>query len=258
MSGPGQCIYDYPLYYDVLFGWDRDAEAGFYDAALRTYGVEAGGRLLEVGCGTGQIALRMAMLGWRVTGLDVRGAMLEFLDGSARARGLSVKTVHGDLSGFRLAETQDGAICPVGTFGILANDRAALGHLRAMADALRPGGVYVIDLGLACTGCAAEAMAEERREWSIRRDGVSARATGGKVLLEDSERGVRLTLGWGRELRRLSGDGFARLLARSEAFDVVAWHPEARCDEDGVSVFDLNCAESTPPTGRVMVALRRC
>ncbi len=53
-------IYDFPLYYDVLFGWDRDTEASFYDSTLRRYGVPAGGRVLEVACGTGQVALRLA------------------------------------------------------------------------------------------------------------------------------------------------------------------------------------------------------
>ena len=55
-------IYDHPLYYDILFGWDRDAEAGFYTSLFATYGVVPGDRVLELACGTGQIARRLARL----------------------------------------------------------------------------------------------------------------------------------------------------------------------------------------------------
>jgi len=58
-------IYDYPLYYDILFGWDRNAEANFYDTAFQHHGAPRGGNIIEIGCGTGQAAVRLAKHGCR-------------------------------------------------------------------------------------------------------------------------------------------------------------------------------------------------
>ncbi len=82
-------IYDYPVYYDILFGWDRSKEAGLYHAAFERSGVRAGARILEVACGTGQVARRLARRGWRVTGLDLKPGMLAFLHESAAREGLA-------------------------------------------------------------------------------------------------------------------------------------------------------------------------
>src|SRR5205823_1062406 len=45
--------------------------------------VPAGGALVDLGCGGGQLCLHAARLGWRVTGVDVAPGMIE------EARGLS-------------------------------------------------------------------------------------------------------------------------------------------------------------------------
>ena len=71
-------LYDHPEYYDILFGWDRDAEAQSYDQTLLDCGVERGSRVLEVAAGTAQIGVRLASMGWHVTALDLSEAMLEF------------------------------------------------------------------------------------------------------------------------------------------------------------------------------------
>ena len=59
----GQSIYDYPLYYDILFGWQRDAEAARYASIFQGCGAALGSRMLEMGRGTGQIGLRLAAAG---------------------------------------------------------------------------------------------------------------------------------------------------------------------------------------------------
>jgi hypothetical protein len=37
-----QGIYDHPLYYDILFGWDRSREADFYHRMFERCGIGAG------------------------------------------------------------------------------------------------------------------------------------------------------------------------------------------------------------------------
>jgi len=85
-----ETIYDHPLYYDILFGWDRSKEADIYHRMFERCGVNVGERLLEVACGSGQVAIRLAQQGWQVTGLDISPRMLAFLRGRAVAEGFEV------------------------------------------------------------------------------------------------------------------------------------------------------------------------
>ncbi len=257
MSETLECIYDYPLYYDILMGWDRDVEASFYDAALRLYGAPEGGRLLEVACGTGQIALRLATLGWQVTGLDLSRRMQDYLETAARERGVPVRTVRANMTTFTLGELQDAAICPGGSFAILQDNASALGHLEAMAAVLRPGGAYVLEIEFAVGEGEARSTPAEGEEWSMCRGGIEVRAEGDGVSVEDRGRGVRLRLDWGVKLRRYTGSGFAALVAQSGAFAIEMCYPEAGRDDEGVSFFDSDHVQRTLAAGRTMVVLKR-
>lgn len=56
-------LYEFPQYYDILFGWDRDSEAQLYADALVEHGVQHGAPILEVAAGTAQIGVRLAHKG---------------------------------------------------------------------------------------------------------------------------------------------------------------------------------------------------
>ena len=116
MQTAPQSIYDHPHYYDILFGWDRSAEALFLDALFQIHGLHIGDHLLEVACGTGQVGLKLARFGWTVTGLDLRESMLRFFSAKAEAENLDIKMHCGDMTDFRLDKLADGAFCPVGSF----------------------------------------------------------------------------------------------------------------------------------------------
>ena len=96
-----ETIYDHPLYYDILFGWDRSVEANFHAHTFERLGVR--GPVLEVACGTGQVALRLARRGLAVTGLDWSPAMLAFLERRAAEEGLQVARICSDMTSFSVA-----------------------------------------------------------------------------------------------------------------------------------------------------------
>lgn len=61
---------DYAAYYDMLYrNKDYGAEADYVAGLLRDDGV-SGGRLLDVGCGTGRHLACMAERGFSVSGAD--------------------------------------------------------------------------------------------------------------------------------------------------------------------------------------------
>ena len=90
---------------------DAFADAQAYDTAdptdtggafYRALAQEAGGAVLEIGCGTGRITIPIAQMGFPVTGLDIVPGMIE--QAQRKSAGLPAKWVVGDGRTFRLDE----------------------------------------------------------------------------------------------------------------------------------------------------------
>jgi len=104
--------------------------------------------MLDLCCGTGQLALYFMEKGYRVTGLDLSPAMLELARENAAhvPGGEKIRWIQGDASQFEINDQ----------FGLVVSTYDALNHLPGM-DALRscfhcvsrvllPGGVFIFDL----------------------------------------------------------------------------------------------------------------
>ena len=253
MLRPVQSLYEYPLYYDILFGWDRDGEAEFYDACLRRHGVVAGSTVLDVGCGSGQIALRMARLGWRVIGLDLSPDMLAFMSQQGRATHTYVRELCADMCDFTLPEPVSAAYCTLSSVRMLASDEELVAHLRAVRSALRPGGVYVLDLTFEEPGVGTA----DDEAWTMSRGPVVVAASERGFKVTDPAREGTLELGWGPPLRPCGAEEFLALLKRAGGLEPRASHPDVRTSEDEVSTFDVERGSDRPEPGRLMLVLGR-
>lgn len=103
--------------------------------------------VLELGCGTCRVALRLALLGYFVVGIDRSVEMLRV--GRRRVRALraegAVKLICADMAGFELKRRFNNVIIPLSSFAFLDQEgrRSCLERVRRH---LRPGGRLIIDL----------------------------------------------------------------------------------------------------------------
>lgn len=122
-------------------GHDVHGEAAFCAALLKPPA-----RILDAGCGTGRVAIRLAELGYHCVGVDVDLSMLAV----ARRDAPTLEWLHGDLArldalglkpGFDLVLAA-GNVIPLLASG---TESAVVGQLAAV---LRPGGLLVTGMGL--------------------------------------------------------------------------------------------------------------
>ena len=106
---------------------------------------QRGEGLLEVGCGTGRIAIRLAQDGTHTVGLDLSSEML----GVAREKSKGVDTVswvQADMRAFDLAETFALVLIPGHAFQNLNSPDDQVACLRCIQRHLKPGGQLVAHL----------------------------------------------------------------------------------------------------------------
>jgi trans-aconitate methyltransferase len=98
-----------------------------------------GERILDAGCGMGQIAARIAASGARVVGLEILAPLLE----QARYAYPSVEFVEGDLLEFTPAQPFDAVFAHAVLHWVQPPDKAA----KRVFALLRPGGRLAASLG---------------------------------------------------------------------------------------------------------------
>jgi len=121
----------------------HDVECGAYDADLPLWEeLAAGGRVLDVGAGTGRVALHLARAGCAVTALDVDAELLAVLE--TRAAGLDVRTLVADAAEFDAGAEFDLVAVPMQTIQLLPDATARAGFFASARRALAPGGLVAL------------------------------------------------------------------------------------------------------------------
>jgi SAM-dependent methyltransferase len=181
----------------------------------------AGGPVVELGVGTGRIAVPTAAAGIQVIGVDSSPGMLEVCRERAELVGAA------ELLDLRLGELADPPVdervrlvtCPFRSYLHLLDDAARLRALKAARELLVPGGRLVFDV----FAPAADDIADTHGRWLEREPGIFERADWDtrERTLTLSVRGdsgaTSFTLAW------LSPDEWRSLLERA-GFQVIGFY----------------------------------
>jgi len=129
-------------FYDLIYSTFKDyaAEAQHIAGLLRGINPDCIS-ILDVACGTGEHARRLAQLGFSVDGLDLDPAFVRI----ARAKHPSGRFFEADMSDFSLPHRYDAVLCLFSSIGYLQTLDRVTAALRCFRRQLTPGGVVVVE-----------------------------------------------------------------------------------------------------------------
>lgn len=104
--------------------------------------VPPGGAILDLCCGTGQLAAALAERGFVVTGLDGSADMLRH----ARENAPSAIFTEGDACDFAFDQPFDAVLCTSASLNHMQSLDALTAVFSSVGRALRPGGIFVFDV----------------------------------------------------------------------------------------------------------------
>jgi len=117
-------------------------EVAFIEESL---GVERGGALLDLACGTGRHAVDLARRGYEVVGFDLSLTMLARAGEEAQDRSAKLSFVQGDMREMTFEEQFDGVYCWNTSFGYFEEEKNAQ-VIDRIHRALKSGGPFLLDV----------------------------------------------------------------------------------------------------------------
>jgi len=117
-------------------------EAVFIEESL---GIERGGAVLDLGCGTGRQAIELARRGYEVVGFDLSLPMLSRAREEAQSRSAKLEFVQGDMREMTYEEQFDGVYSWNTAFGYFEEEKNAY-VVDRVRHALKSGGLFLLDV----------------------------------------------------------------------------------------------------------------
>ena len=176
----------------------HDVEHGSYEADLplwRQLAAATGGPILDLGAGTGRVAVDLAAQGYDVMALDSDPELLDEL----AARAASVTTVHADARSFSLDAEFPLIIAPMSLVQILGGREGRVAMLRSVHTHLAPDGLFAAPISDPKDAVPEELIAPplpdiiERDGWVFSSQPLSMYEQGGCVVIERRRQAVSPT-----------------------------------------------------------------
>ena len=130
----------------IMFDDARWAEApDVAEYVKKIAGLKAGDSVLDAGCGLGRISVELALLGLKVTGVDIIQAELDAARESALDEGVELELLKADLRTFKSDKKFDCAVNLYTSFGYCDTIEEDMMILKNIASSLRVGGTFILE-----------------------------------------------------------------------------------------------------------------
>jgi SAM-dependent methyltransferase len=137
----------YSSTYDLLYrDKDYEAECDQIEKIIRDHRTIPAKKVLDLGCGTGNHALRLTQRGYTVTGVDRSPEMLEIARQKSRNSSLDCTFIQSDIRTFKSKQKFDVIIMMFAVLGYLTENEDILRTLDTVRKHLNPGGLFICDV----------------------------------------------------------------------------------------------------------------
>lgn len=121
-----------------------------YDTYLELIELAAGGitgkSILDIGCGTGILAAKLAKKGGEVTAIDLSPQMLDIAKNRAQSLNLTIDFVNQPMQGLEGHTDVDVAVIPIDSLNYVIEKEEVGETFKRIYKALRPGGLLLFDV----------------------------------------------------------------------------------------------------------------
>ncbi|MHA2364654.1 MAG: class I SAM-dependent methyltransferase [Candidatus Hodarchaeales archaeon] len=133
-------------YYDTLYNWkDYQKEVNNFLSFSQNILNRPLTTLLDLGCGTGNHALKFSRQGISVVGVDLSQEQIEIAKEKATKENLNIKFIVSDMLELQLSSRFDVGTIFFGGFGYLLTDKKVIQLLNITRNLISPGGFFFFE-----------------------------------------------------------------------------------------------------------------
>jgi len=250
-------LYDYPKYYDLIFGSDWKAEFDFLEDVFEKHTSRIVRRLFEPACGTGRLLIKFAQSGYEVAGNDLNAKAIDYCNRRLERAGYQPSALVGDMTDFRVHRKFDAAFNTINSFRHIDSEQGAVNHLNCVAEALYKGGLYVLGLHLTPT----QGPPIQSESWSAQKGALCVNSHMWSIELDLKKRNEHLGMTFDiytprkqfrledrMDYRTYTDRQFTALLKKVPAFEVLEVYDFS---------YDLSAPVEIDPTSEDVVYILR-
>lgn len=136
---------DFAYVYDRLIEQDYEKWADYMETLFAHCGVQPE-LVLDLGCGTGSLAVLLAQRGYDMLGADPSCDMLQVAAEKARAANVDIRFLCQDARALELYGTVDAVLCTMDVLNYITDPAEILQVFRLVRNYLNPGGLLIFDV----------------------------------------------------------------------------------------------------------------
>lgn len=140
-----ESYHQFAYIYDALMTEDIPYDA-YIHLIEEAIGPVAGQQILDVGCGTGILSLKLAQLGAQVIGVDLSGSMLQIAKERAEAFQQDIRFIEQPMEQLNGVSNADFAVISIDSLNYVMNEFDVNQTFIHLYNALRPGGKLLFDV----------------------------------------------------------------------------------------------------------------